>query len=454
MARFILSIGLRPFPGFVRGWVRSSELGLIAIAAAIGLIGGALVTAMGLAAQAIHELFFGIPAGARLSGIPALTSPLLLFVPALGGLLLSGMALFLGRWHVRATVDPIEANALHGGRMSLIDSLLVVAQNLVSNGFGASVGLEAGYTQISSAVGSRIGRALETRRSDLRLLVGCGAAAAIAAAFNAPLTGAFYAFELIVGTYSIVSLGPVMTAALCGTLTGRLSGMHVGFVDLGGVALAVRSIDYALALGLGLVSAAFGIAIMQSVAGVEALARRATMVPAALRPALGGLVVGGLALLSPQVLSSGHGALHLDLEMSPTVAALAFIIALKSAASVISLGSGFRGGLFFASLLLGALWGNLFANGLDWAYPAIGATPILYAVVGMSALAVTVIGGPLTMTFLALEATGDFPVTALVLVAVLAASVTARRSFGYTFATWRFHLRGETIRSAHDVGWI
>src|SRR5438067_3430836 len=72
----------------------------------------------------------------------------------------------------------------------------------------------------------------------------------------------------------------------------------------------------------------------------------------------------------------------------------------------------------------------------------------------MSALAVTVVGGPLTMTFLALEASRDFAVTALALVAVLAASVTTRKTFGYTFATWRFHLRGEAIRSAHDVGWI
>ena len=79
---------------------------------------------------------------------------------------------------------------------------MVVAQTLLSNGAGASVGLEAGYTQIGSAVASRLGTAFRLRRTDMRLLVGCGAAAAIAAAFNAPLTGAFYAFELVIGTYS------------------------------------------------------------------------------------------------------------------------------------------------------------------------------------------------------------------------------------------------------------
>ncbi len=112
------------------------------------------------------------------------------------------------RYWPRRAVDPIEANALYGGRMSLNDSLIVVAQTMVSNGVGASVGLEAGYTQIGSALASRLGRSFRLRRNDLRLLVGCGAAGAIAAAFNAPLTGAFYAFELVIGTYSLATLAP------------------------------------------------------------------------------------------------------------------------------------------------------------------------------------------------------------------------------------------------------
>jgi CIC family chloride channel protein len=120
----------------------------------------------------------------------------------------------------------------------------------------------------------------------------------------------------------------------------------------------------------------------------------------------------------------------------------------------VSIGTGFRGGLFFASLFLGALVGKLFALAAPSLFATAGLTPVIYAVVGMSALAVAVIGGPLTMTFIALEVTGDFPITVLVLVAVLASSVTVRKTFGYSFATWRFHLRGESIRSAHDVGWI
>jgi CIC family chloride channel protein len=120
----------------------------------------------------------------------------------------------------------------------------------------------------------------------------------------------------------------------------------------------------------------------------------------------------------------------------------------------VSIGTGFRGGLFFAALFLGGLVGKLFALAAPFLFATATVTPLIYAVVGMSALAVAIIGGPLTMTFLALEATGDFPITVLVLVAVIASSLTVRKTFGYSFATWRFHLRGESIRSAHDVGWI
>jgi CIC family chloride channel protein len=125
---------------------------------------------------------------------------------------------------------------------------------------------------------------------------------------------------------------------------------------------------------------------------------------------------------------------------------------LKLLASVVSLASGFRGGLFFASLLLGALLGRLFA----WASIGVGLTPEmtpeLAELVGMGALAVGVVGGPLTMSFFVLETTRDFGITAAVLVAAVITSFLVRETFGYSFSTWRLHLRGETIRGAHDVG--
>ena len=127
---------------------------------------------------------------------------------------------------------------------------------------------------------------------------------------------------------------------------------------------------------------------------------------------------------------------------------------LKAIASVISLGTGFRGGLFFATLFLGALGGHLFAVGFDLVWPGLNLNPNVYAIIGMSALSASVIGGPLTMSFIALESTGNLWLTTAVLVAVMISSQITRELFGYSFATWRLHLRGETIRSAADVGWI
>ena len=117
--------------------------------------------------------------------------------------------------------DAIEANALYGGRVSFRGSLLISIQTLLSNGFGGSVGLEAGYTQICAAFSSHIGRRLAARRNDMRLLVACGAAGAISAAFSAPLAGAFYAFEVVLGAYTSAGLVPVIASAVSAWLVAR-----------------------------------------------------------------------------------------------------------------------------------------------------------------------------------------------------------------------------------------
>ena len=461
------STGLVQAPGRLRSLVRRSEGGLVALATLVGCIAGLAVSGMTWATQSLRELLFLLPSGMRLSAADTVAPTLLLIGPCLGGVLLG---LLIAAVHYvrgprkRPAIDPIEANALHGGRMSLRDSVYLAFQNVISNGCGASVGLEAGYTQIASGLASRLGIAFEVRRSDLRTLVGCGAAGAIAAGFGAPLAGAFYAFELIIGTYSIATLTPVVVAALCGNLISRSLIETQPLVDLGDMQAVttshVTSMEILPSLALGLVCAALGILIMRGVTLVERLVQ-ASGLPRPAGPAFGGLCVGALALLAtPQVLSGGHGALHMHFaaeEQGHGIAVLAGLFAAKAVASAISIGSGFRGGLFFASLFLGAIAGKLFAALAPVLVPPLagfGRTPRAYAVIGMSALAVAIIGGPLTMTFLALEVTGSLPITGVVLAAVIASSLTVRKTFGYSFATWRFHLRGESIRSPHDVGWI
>jgi CIC family chloride channel protein len=438
-------------PHRLRAIVRARESSVIVLAAVIGVLGGLVVAAMGEIVSIMHVTAFGLDPGERLSGRASL-DPLYAFVtPCLGGLLFGLVTAYISRR--RGTeVDPIEANALHGGRMSMRGSLIVAAQTIWSSGVGASVGLEAGYTQLASGIASKVGQAFRLRRGDMRILVGCGAAAAIAGAFGAPLGGAFYGFELIIGSYSIASLAPVGIAALVGYLTAQQFTPSQLGIETGDVSsLAVH--DVAIAAGLGLLAAVYGILLMRGVAACERAFTRLKVRPA-FRPLLGGAVVGLLAMVSPQVMSSGHGALHLTGLFKLPLVTLALIFVLKSLASMASLGSGFRGGLFFASLLLGALGGQLFASGLTLLLPGAHIDADAYAIIGMCALSVSVIGGPLTMTFIALESTGDLWLTTAVLIAAIISMQVTREFFGYTFATWRFHLRGETIRSAADVGWI
>jgi len=439
-------------PRRLRAFVRAHETSLVVLAALVGTISGWVVVAMSIAVAGLHALLFNIDIRERLSSQLSIDPLRALLVPSLGGLVLGVAFLLLQRWRPAREIDPIEANALHGGRMSFRGSVIVALQTVWSSGVGASVGLEAGYTQLASGLAASLGRAFHLRRADQRIMVGCGAAAAIAGAFGAPLAGAFYAFELVIGGYTPASLTPVGVAAVAGYfVTHGFAALSLG-IGVGPVG-DVLGRDLAIAALLGILAALFGIAIMRGVTLCEALLTRSGIWPP-LRPALGGLAVGLLALLTPQVMSSGHGALHFAGIVSMPLAMIASVFVLKTLASVISLGSGFRGGLFFASLLLGALGGRLFAAGFDMVWPGLHLDPNVYAIVAMSALSASVIGGPLTMSFIALESTGDLWLTTAVLVAVMISSQITRELFGYSFATWRLHLRGETIRSAADVGWI
>src|SRR6202166_1163061 len=439
-------------PRRLRAFVRAHETSLVVLAAMVGMIGGLVVLAMSVAVAGLHALLFNISIQERLSSQTSIETLRALLVPSLGGLALGVAFLWLARWRPAREIDPIEANALHGGRMSFRGSVVVALQTVWSSGVGASVGLEAGYTQLASGLAASRGRGFHLRRADQRIMVGCGAAAAIAGAFSAPLAGAFYAFELVIGGYTPASLTPVGVAAVAGYFVAHgftVLSLGVGVGPVGDVA----GRDLAIAALLGILAALFGIAIMRGVTLCETLLTKTRLWPP-LRPALGGLGVGLLALITPQVMSSGHGALHFAGFVTIPLSVLATIFILKAIASVISLGSGFRGGLFFATLFMGAIGGHLFAAGFDVVYPGLHLSPNVYAIIGMSALSASVIGGPLTMSFIALESTGDLWLTTVVLVAVMISTQITRELFGYSCATWRLHLRGETIRSAADVGWI
>ena len=429
---------------------RSSEASFILLAVGVGVAAGLLAALLGSAARLLQTTLYDLHVQDRLSGLASISPVRLLALP-FGGLVLAGIVLLV-RNHKRTAIDVVEANALHGGRIPFRDTLLVTGQTLVSNGCGASVGLEAAYAQVGGGFASIVGQWLNLRRNDLRVLVGAGSGAAIGAAFGAPLTGAFYAFEIVIGAYTPASIAPVVAATLAAVVTARTLGA-TPYLIAATSSQSLATVDYLLYAVLGLVAAVVGIALMRLVSFAETAVRR-TKLPEWARPVLGGLILIPIALASPHALSAGHGALHLTIGGELAISALALIFALKCLASVVSLGFGFRGGLFFASLFLGALLGQILA-GLWILIPGVvPLSPVDAALVGMAALAVAVVGGPMTMSLLVLEATHDFGITAVVLTATLCSSALVREKFGYSFSTWRLHLRGEVIRSARDIGWM
>jgi CIC family chloride channel protein len=431
--------------------LRDSDLFLLVLAVGAGTAAGVGVVLIDMLLTGVRWLAYGIPRGGYLSDID-LGPARVLMMPVLGGLLVGLSAALLRRWRTREVVDAIEANALFGGRMSVGDSLGLVGVTLLSGGFGASVGLEAGYTQLGAALASRLARSLGLRRDDVRTLVGCGAAGAIAAAFNAPLTGSFYAFELIIGAYTLQILAPVGIAALIGALVVRgLIGSNPIFVV--GHEIVISVSDYVAFFCVGLASAGLGIVVMRGVTSTEALFR-SVAVPRWARPGLGGILIGAIALPFPEILGSGHGGIMHVLHSGFDLPFLAGLIVAKIIASAVSIGSGFRGGLFSTSLFLGSLFGNLFGMMLMRLGPGLGVDPLIYTLVGMGAVAAAIVGAPMTMIMIVLETTGDFTATIGVMVGVVTAAIAVRHWFGYSFATWRFHLRGLSIRSPEDVGWI
>lgn len=440
-------------PAALRNFVRHRETGVVSVGIVIGLLSGLLVAIISKLSQATHALLFDIPSDAHLSATGVISWQRTLLIPVIGGLVLAAIGyLFAGKLKGQLA-DAIEANALYGGRVSMRGSLLISIQTLLSNGFGGSVGLEAGYTQICAAFSSHVGKRLAARRSDMRLLVACGAAGAISAAFSAPLAGAFFAFEVVLGAYTSAGLVPVIASSVASWLVARQLTQQA-FLMVPGFPSPVSVEMIGQTVLIGVICAFASIILMLAVAFSERCFARLSFFGGFLRPILGGALLGALALLTPTVLGAGHGAMQILLVSNPSWLLLTTTIVLKMLASAISLGSGFRGGLFFASLMLGALVGQLYSVVLSSPFPNLTLQPGTAAIAALAALGTGVIGAPFSMICLALEITGDFSVTVGAVVASSVSALLVRELFGYSFATWRFHLRGEVIRGPQDVGWI
>jgi len=236
------------WPRWLRNRLRSSEIALILLAIAVGMGGGLFTILIGALARTLQHYLYHLPPAIRLSGVPSLTLTQLAILPA--GAFVLALFTWATRARSRPLVDAVEANALHGGRMSLPDSATITGQTILSNGFGASVGLEAAYAQMGAFVGSLASRLLNLRRADVRTLVGAGAGGAIAAAFGAPLAGTFYAFEIVIGAYTPSAIAPIAAAALAGAQVAQRLGV-VPYIVQVQPGPAIHTFGYLIYAGLG-----------------------------------------------------------------------------------------------------------------------------------------------------------------------------------------------------------
>lgn len=422
---------------------------LVALAAALGCLTGVAVAGIQHFVVFAQRATLGFAAERRIV-LPDHASYFRIALALTGSaILVTLLTRLVSRWKTKEPIDAVEANALSGGTMSWFDAVGVVIPILASVAFGASVGIEAAVTQLGAVLASRLGRRLGRPRSDLRVLVGAGSAAAIAAAYRAPIAGMLYAYELVLGTYSKRTLAPIGLAAICAVITmWLLTGQAKPF----NLPLTTRAAwsDFPLALVIGLLAALLGIGAMLLVTVFERLLKRFFKDQTLRRVAVGFLLTI-LSIRFPAVLGSGHAAVEHAVNGNITGGHALGLLGAKTVASAASLGGGFRGGLFSASLLMGALLGQAIA----WIAPLIpGVPPVnpaLCAVIGMASVGASIIGSPLTMIFLVLETTGDYDAAIVVAIGAVASSFLTDRLFGYSFATWRFQQRGLALEGGHDV---
>jgi CIC family chloride channel protein len=422
---------------------------IIGLSAMVGVLTGLLVVAFHGLVVSLQRAALGF-AAERSVALPEHASlPRIAIALAVGAILTTLVSRLVERWQKRDPIDAVEANALRGGAMNWTDGIAVVLPILVSAGFGASVGIEAAVTQAGALVASLLGRYFRLRRSNMRLMVGAGAAAAIAAAYRAPIAGMLYSYELVLGSYTKLTLAPVGLAGISAVFTVWLiegSGKPFEAVPNTGVAWT----DYPLALLVGGVAAISGIALMLLVSGLER-GLKTLFKEEVLRRLAAAMVLTLLSIRFPAVLGSGHAAIGRAASGRIAGPRALGLFGAKGLASAASLGGGFRGGLFSASLMMGALLGQALAWALNEAAGSHVANPELVALVGMAALAASIIGCPLAMVFLVLETTGDFDAALVVAIGSVTAAFLTDRMFGYSFATWRFQQRGLALEGGHDI---
>jgi len=399
---------------------------MLILAALLGFLAGFASTFFRWMIE-FFESIFSVK-GFSLAGIPPQTYPFLLpLMPMLGGLFIGLICKYFPNAVKENGVHKVMyAVALNDGKVRKRTIASCAVTSSITIGSGGSAGREGPTVQIGAAVGSTIGQLLHLSTERMRVLVGCGAAAGIAASFNAPLAGVLFALEIILGDFAIHTFSPIIIASVIGTVTGRaLEGNEVTFNVPVHELVHPTEIIFYLALGVlcGIVARLFTFMYFYIQQVFEEKLKTADIY----KPAIGGLIVGMISIFMPQILGNGYDVMEQALTGQMFWGLAFLLVFMKIICTSITLGSGGMGGVFAPSLFIGAMVGTSFGSGVHFIFPTLSASAETYSVVGMGAVAGAVMQAPLTNILMLFELTNDYTLILPIMATCIAASYTYQR---------------------------
>jgi CIC family chloride channel protein len=378
-------------------------------AGVVGFCGAVCSIAFRYVTSAVHKLVTGSSAPGLAESFAHLPPLLRLVIPGLGGLIAGGVLYFGKRWHGQVvTTDYMEAVVLGDGRISARRSLVKCLSALFTIASGGSIGREGPLVQLSSLSASLAGRLQNWSAPRLRLLVGCGAAAGIASAYNAPIAGALFVAEIVLGSVAMEIFGPLIFSSVIATLTVRafLSGSPLYDIPTFRLNGNWEIVPYLLlGLWVGLIAPWF----IRCLRASENLAARIAA-PVYVKMAVGGFIVGALAILHPEVCGNGYSAVNAILRGQWLWQTLAVILVFKVLATSATFGSGAVGGVFTPTLFVGASLGFLFGEAAQFLPGHLLINPSAFALVGMGAFLAATTHAPIMAIIMIFELTLDYEI--------------------------------------------
>lgn len=412
-----------------------------ALALATGILVGYAALGFRLLIGIIQWPWLGTTSENVASAAAGLDWWVVLLAPAVGGVIV-GLLLeraMPGR-RAHGVADVIEARALHNSHIDPRVGFFSALLSAISLGSGASVGREGPIVHLGATIAALLENRFKLSAGARRSLLACGVAAAVSASFNAPIAGVLFAHEVILTHYAFRALVPTVIASVTAAVLARLYfGNDVAFL-IPDYAITSYWEFPAFAL-LGVTCAAVAVIFEVALMATDRLSWRFDM-PLWLRTGIGGLLVGAIGVFFPQVLGVGYEATNEALLRELPLTLLIWLIVAKTAATAISLACRFAGGIFSPSLYLGAMTGSAFGLIATAAFPEIGSSHGLYAILGMGAVAASVLGAPLSTTMIVFELTGGYTMTIALLLTVSISVGLSQACLGHSLFYWQLGRRG------------